>query len=501
MEPPSSPSSTITAPPDYRENSRRLAKLIAEAMTCRFALLHYDSASKSMIEWGWPVDGNGKKILPSHLEKYRDGHNFKYPCCLCADGGERGACASDICGYRVKIDMYFRRSTSGTFQYPQRDTEQIILPIALQWDRREQAELLNKLGSVDDDGIPGREFHRAPSNTITPPYQTTQPPRAKSDETASDLHLHHHIGQSEKVVRDPAIKDFLPRLKNHILDRFDAGISGSSAENPTHTDQDRNSILFKRNRIYHHNLARFNFTSYDVQRSQDVINPKTPHCKVMFLQRDYDDDNPDGNYRYAKVLGIHHVNVVCTGNVYESHRIEFLFVRWYKSVQRHAWETHTLGRVRFLPLANPNAFGFVDLGAVLRGCHIIPAFSRGERNPGGGISPLAGDKHDWHEYYVNSFVDRDSLMRFHYGLGVGHLYSHKAGVLANLGSNAHPSEGNQVENTHWRHTADNEADEEDEDHISVEELIPFEQGRNGSTETLIDELDEMYIDHTLDYEN
>lgn len=121
----------------------------------------------------------------------------------------------------------------------------------------------------------------------------------------------------------------------------------------------------------------------------------------MLLQRDLDDDNPVCNYRYAKVLGIHHVNAIRTGNVYESHRVEFLFVRWYQSVQRHDWETHTLGRVNFLPLSNPDAFGFVDPGAVLRGCHIIPAFSRGERNPSDGMSPLAGDKYDWHEYYVN----------------------------------------------------------------------------------------------------
>ncbi|KAG2737076.1 hypothetical protein P692DRAFT_20695012, partial [Suillus brevipes Sb2] len=220
-----------------------------------------------------------------------------------------------------------------------------------------------------------------------------------------------------------AIKDFLPRLKTHILERLDAGTPGFPAKDPTHADNDRDSILFKRNRIYHHNLARFNFTSYDVRRSQDVINPKTPHCNIMLLQRDLDDDNLDGNYRYAKVLGIHHVNAIRTGNVYESHRVEFLFVRWYQSVQRHDWETRTLGRVRFLPLSNPDAFGFLDPGDVLRGCHIIPAFSRGERNPGDGISPLAGDKYDWHEYFVNSFADRDSLMRFHYGLGVGHVYS------------------------------------------------------------------------------
>ncbi|KIK32861.1 hypothetical protein CY34DRAFT_39089, partial [Suillus luteus UH-Slu-Lm8-n1] len=142
------------------------------------------------------------------------------------------------------------------------------------------------------------------------------------------------------------------------------------------------------------------------------------------------DSHDDGHYIYAKVIGIHHVNVMRVANVYKTCRFEFLFVRWYESVQVHTWNSHTLGRVCFRPLENQNVFGFVDPGMVLRTCHIIPAFSRGQRNPGEcGISPLAGDKHDWHEYYVNSFVDRDTLMRFHYGLGVGHIYSHEAGVV------------------------------------------------------------------------
>jgi hypothetical protein len=117
---------------------------------------------------------------------------------------------------------------------------------------------------------------------------------------------------------------------------------------------------------------------------------------------DSNDDDHDSNYRYAKVLGIHHVNVVRAGNVYESRRLEFLFVRWYESVQSHAWETRTLGRVCFMPMADHSAFGFVDPGVVLRACHMIPAFSLGQRNPSeSGISALAGDQYDWREYYVN----------------------------------------------------------------------------------------------------
>ncbi|KAG1778107.1 hypothetical protein EV702DRAFT_968617, partial [Suillus placidus] len=75
------------------------------------------------------------------------------------------------------------------------------------------------------------------------------------------------------------------------------------------------------------------------------------------------------------VLGIHHVNMVCTGNVYESLRMNFIFVWWYETVSNHAWNSHNLGRVHFLPLANSNTFGFMDLATILSACHVIPAFS------------------------------------------------------------------------------------------------------------------------------
>ncbi|KAG2129681.1 uncharacterized protein EDB93DRAFT_1095336, partial [Suillus bovinus] len=80
---------------------------------------------------------------------------------------------------------------------------------------------------------------------------------------------------------------------------------------------------------------------------------------------------------------------------------EFLFVRWYESVQDHAWEMHTLCHICFLPLVNSDVFGSVDPGAVLKACHIIPAFSQGQCNSNDGISLIAGDKHDWQEYYIN----------------------------------------------------------------------------------------------------
>ncbi|KIK37769.1 hypothetical protein CY34DRAFT_108952 [Suillus luteus UH-Slu-Lm8-n1] len=168
MEAPSSPSSTITAPPDYTETARRLAKMIVEAMTCDFAFMHYDSASEYMIEWRWPIGCDGKRVPPSHLKKHRDGYDFRFPCCLCADGGGRGAyvesavyswwdestkktdwiarCTANRCGYQAE------------FQYPQREQEVLPEAIPLEWTYKEQKELLNRLDSCIGNGISETEF-------------------------------------------------------------------------------------------------------------------------------------------------------------------------------------------------------------------------------------------------------------------------------------------------------------------------------------------------------
>ncbi|KAG2346000.1 hypothetical protein BDR05DRAFT_974834 [Suillus weaverae] len=348
--------------------------------------------------------------------------------------------------------------------------------------------------------------------------QQQHAPHADLDERASDPQLHHYIGQSEKNyddfghylrshATDPAMKDFLPRLKDYILDCL------KLEEISPHFKPEHDLIFFKHNQIYHHNLARFNYTTYDVRRDQDVISPRTPHCNIMLLKvcDDHGDDDLEGNYCYAKVIGIHHVNIVHVGNVYESLQIEFLFVRWYEHVQKHAWETHTLGRVHFMPLANPNAFSFVDPAVVLRACHIIPAFARGQCNPSKcRLSPLAGDKHNWHEYYVNSFVDRDTLMRFHYGLGVGHVYAHEPRIVAHPYLSICPADNNTGGQRAFRkkrkwETTDlqDPASDEDEmdDYMGIEEMNIFGQEQNGSTDSLIEALEEMYSDHVVNYEN
>jgi len=114
--------------------------------------------------------------------------------------------------------------------------------------------------------------------------------------------MHHHISDSRrygqdafsfsrKFPADPAVKvsvcpvrvilinpslppvsqDFVPRLKDHLLTRllgrsFDGDEEGYS-------DSDRNTIRIIDNRIYSAKVLRVNYTTYDVRRDQDSMNP------------------------------------------------------------------------------------------------------------------------------------------------------------------------------------------------------------------------------------
>jgi hypothetical protein len=115
----------------------------------------------------------------------------------------------------------------------------------------------------------------------------------------------------------------------------------------------------------------------------------------------------DHPFRYARVLGIYHANVVYVGpgkTDYQPRRLEFLWVRWYRSVDtfHSGWSTQKLDRVQFASMTDEDAFDFVDPADVLRGCHIVPAFASGKLHTDGkGMSHCAHDSADWVAYYVN----------------------------------------------------------------------------------------------------
>lgn len=123
-------------------------------------------------------------------------------------------------------------------------------------------------------------------------------------------------------------------------------------------------------------------------------------------------------FLYGRVIGIYHVNVVYTGpgmKGYEAMRFDFLHTRWFQLDIAQApgalqggkkcdWASLRLDRLSFPPMARRSSFSFVDPNLVLRGCHLIPAFSSGKSHLDGiGLSKLSKDGNDWISYYVNRF--------------------------------------------------------------------------------------------------
>ena len=167
-------------------------------------------------------------------------------------------------------------------------------------------------------------------------------------------------------------------------------------------------IHFKGERMYSHNIMRINYTTYDVRRAQDSINPRTNHQDIMLLSH-RDDDTPHHEYEYARVIGIYHVNVIYAGPGmldYRARRLDFLWVRWYENLNdipaQQGWKNAQLDRLQFPSLSEEDAFGFVNPAEVVRGCHIVPSFSAGPRHIAAvGISACARNSQDWREYMVN----------------------------------------------------------------------------------------------------
>ncbi|KAN0088931.1 hypothetical protein V8E55_005988 [Tylopilus felleus] len=88
---------------------------------------------------------------------------------------------------------------------------------------------------------------------------------------------------------DPAFIDFLPRLKDHLLARArDLAYNG---DEHGFSDSDRYCVNIKDDRLYHHTLLRVNYTTYDLRREQDTINPLTK-SDIMVLSHEDEQTHP-----------------------------------------------------------------------------------------------------------------------------------------------------------------------------------------------------------------
>ncbi|KAG2154499.1 uncharacterized protein EDB93DRAFT_1051413, partial [Suillus bovinus] len=125
------------------------------------------------------------------------------------------------------------------------------------------------------------------------------------------------------------------------------------------------------------------------------------------------------------ILGIYHMDVwLKQGDHPIRQHLEVLWVRWFAMLQTHKSGMHVarLPKVAFVEEADQDAFGFLDLGQVIRGAHLIPAFAskRGVSTlcHGTSFACSGGKLDDWEEYYVGIFADRDIFIRYtHFGIG------------------------------------------------------------------------------------
>lgn len=177
-----------------------------------------------------------------------------------------------------------------------------------------------------------------------------------------------------------------------------------------YAEEDRNKIQFVGHALYRHKTLRVNYTTYDLRRQQDSINPRT-HPDIMVLSHEeMSGDNPHP-YWYGRVVGIFHVDVLHIDPRAKSphkQRINFLWVRWFgRDMTFNAgWQAQRLHRVGFLDAKETGAFGFLDPALVVRGVHLIPAFAHGKTNeflnPFHSVARMPlNEMDDWRYYYVN----------------------------------------------------------------------------------------------------
>ncbi|KAI0070813.1 hypothetical protein K474DRAFT_1776565 [Panus rudis PR-1116 ss-1] len=210
--------------------------------------------------------------------------------------------------------------------------------------------------------------------------------------------IHYHISQdpscsyeiSEWLSEhrdDPAFKDFLPNLEDHILDRLSC--HQYAGDDHHFTDEDRDSLRFRNNIIYEHSMLRINYTTYDMRRCQDTISPRTRRDHIML----YAHDDKDGKslYWYARVLGVFHIDVKKAGGS-QYKRMDVL------------WAIFITPKQHLLDLSTQTNGRTADL--LPRSC----------------IRDEEEDDEDWNLYYINIFVDRDMFMRY-LGGGIGHAES------------------------------------------------------------------------------
>jgi hypothetical protein len=120
-----------------------------------------------------------------------------------------------------------------------------------------------------------------------------------------------------------------------------------------------------------------------------------------------DQDNADSHpFLYGCVLGVYHLNVIYIGPGmldYRARRLEFVWVRWYDQIEPYgSWSACTLDQLCF---PAEGGYDFINPADIIRGCHVVPAFSQGKSDTNRrGNAAHANFARGWNRYYINRYV-------------------------------------------------------------------------------------------------
>ncbi|KAF8460696.1 hypothetical protein JB92DRAFT_3137451 [Gautieria morchelliformis] len=202
--------------------------------------------------------------------------------------------------------------------------------------------------------------HHVPLASEPLPYMSPAEHYHISQATRHPLYVGPWVGQHDG---DPALVSFVEKLKDHLLSRMQGAVR--AGEEAIFSSDERNHLFFQHDRIYRHAMLRVNYTTYDVHREQDFINPQTAKRDVMLTSNE--DPTPGGTphpYWYARVLGIFHAQVQRLGASGLSPPVsfDFLWVCWFgrDPEYRSGWSARRLDRVGFVPESDEDTFGFLD---------------------------------------------------------------------------------------------------------------------------------------------
>ena len=203
-------------------------------------------------------------------------------------------------------------------------------------------------------------------------------------------------------------QNFIVSLKDHLLGRL-LGRNFDGDTEAAFTPEDRLTVRLQNETIFRVHTARINYTTYDMRRAYDTINPRTHPFVIVASPETAPGAHP---FWYAAVIGVFHANVQHVGRYsrdYRPRRMEFLWVRWLGVVpDRSSGRQHALlPKIGFIPSSDEFAFGFLDPSLVLRGCHLIPSFKDGRTTellpqPATQVTEArpSGEQDDWSNHYV-----------------------------------------------------------------------------------------------------